>query len=526
MQHTTTMTKHVSSLLCTVLWLALASAVFSVQSVAQSSTVEVQERPGATNFASPYPTKGTPALTRLREVQHQARMESAKPKPTHLYENDQYRLTKRWISGQAVGETYVFEIVIEAKQAIYNVRVLDVIDAGMEHVRSTPAAKDMGGSALSWFFETLAAGESKTIQVQYRATAEGQFQNHLAVSVDNAISIGYRVGLPRLRVTKQGPAVVEMGENATWRVTVVNEGTAPARDVVVEDTFPEGFSGTQSRQNIGVLEPGQTRVVEFVAKATKEGDYRNVASAQFSGGQVPVRGEAPVRVVRSRFDLKLVGTPQSYVFASGKYVVTLTNTGSTTLQNMVVTHVLPDGAEVASPGGASVADRTMTWSVPQLAPGASETLTFTLRGVRPGLTSHTVTALAGGLREQGTVATTWLAVPGLTTKLSDSRDPIQVGEKTVYTISIGNQGQFKPIGTKIVLRLSPELKPVRVIGTEQGQIKGQVVEFPGAQIEAGKDIVIRVEVEGVKAGYGEAVLEVTPDFMERTIINQESTTVF
>jgi uncharacterized repeat protein (TIGR01451 family) len=69
-----------------------------------------------------------------------------------------------------------------------------------------------------------------------------------------------------LSVTKTGPATVNAGENATYTVTVTNEGAFVAHDVIVTDSVSHGsvVSMTPTGGLIGTLQPGQSVTVQVV----------------------------------------------------------------------------------------------------------------------------------------------------------------------------------------------------------------------------------------------------------------------
>lgn len=505
---------------------------------AQNYETELVERPGNTRFANPYPTKGSAALVRVLQMREErAAQEAAEARqsvqqipaqqvPNFNYENDLYRVKKEWLKGTTVGDIYLFRITLVAKQNLYNVRVIDVHDTSLQYRTSKPEGNP-SSDMVSWLFQQMAAGQQLVIDVSFDATQEGEFINQVVVSTDTAFEIAYKVGMPRLELTLDGPRMAELGQDVTWNARVSNVGTSEAKDVVVTDQLPSGFSGSNLERIIGTLEPGTYRDLTFTARSTREGDFTNTAVATSRNIPQGVSASADISVVQSRVSLALEGTPRSYVFARAKYNLTVTNEGSTTLNQIAVNHTLPNFTELVSADGAQINDRLLIWQIPSLEPGAQRTFSFIIKANRPGTTNAYVTlSTARGLTDEATASTDWLAVPGISTSIIDSQDPIQMGETTTYTAKIANQGLFKPVGADMVIRFSPELQPISVSGSVQGTIEGNLVRFPGARIEAGKDIVVRIEVRGAQAGYGDAILEVTPDFMTKTIKSQESTTVY
>ena len=130
------------------------------------------------------------------------------------------------------------------------------------------------------------------------------------------------------------------------------------------------------------------------------------------------------------------------------------------------------------------------------------------------------------IRATSSHQTEWLAVPGVTISITDSKDPIRVGESTAYTIRVRNQGDFEPVSGAVTLEFKDTLIPQTAAGDARGLIDGQTVTFPRTTLEPGKDINLRVTAKGAQIGPGRAVLSFTADFLSEPVINQETTNVY
>jgi uncharacterized repeat protein (TIGR01451 family) len=88
-----------------------------------------------------------------------------------------------------------------------------------------------------------------------------------------------------LSVTKTGPATVNAGANATYTVTVTNDGEFVAHDVIVTDSPSHGqvVSMTPAGGLIGTLQPGQSATVQVVvaipSNVTDGTQFVNTATA-------------------------------------------------------------------------------------------------------------------------------------------------------------------------------------------------------------------------------------------------------
>lgn len=111
---------------------------------------------------------------------------------------------------------------------------------------------------------------------------------------------------PRMVVRKVGPARIRAGATARFRVTVANGGAGAARDVIVADILPAGFSVVRAGSprvrlsagrpgwRIARLEPGASRTFVITVRASSQ--MRGGASCNrvraTAPGAAPVTGQA------------------------------------------------------------------------------------------------------------------------------------------------------------------------------------------------------------------------------------------
>ncbi len=445
-----------------------------------------------------------------------------------IMRTNQIKVTKTVLEPASVGGALKYRISIAALDDVNTVRVTEGIPAGVQFSSATPAAS-LDGDNASWVFPSMRKGQTQNIDVTVKPVTEGDHQICSTVTVDNAFCLNVFSGQPKLEVVKKGPATIELGEVATWTVTVTNNGSAEATNVVVTDTLPDAFKATTSlSQNIGTVTPGETKTVEYSAKAIKQGEFRNHAVASYDGGPA-VAGEssAPIAVVQSGIRVRKTGPAEAYVFKPAKFDITIENTGDTDLKNVRITDILPKGTSVADNGKGRVSGSAIGWMIPSLPAGSSQLISTEIAATRKGESTNTVKVVtANGLEASDSVTTNWLAVPGVTVSITDSKDPIRVLEATTYTIQVKNQGDFEPVSGTVTVKFTESIKPIAVAGDAQGTIDGQTVTFPRTTLEPGKDTNLSITAEGANIGPGRAVLNFSADFLADPIISQEATNVY
>jgi uncharacterized repeat protein (TIGR01451 family) len=452
-----------------------------------------------------------------------------------IFKSNQIKVTKTVLQETSVGGDLIYQIRIEALEDVNNVRVVEAIPSGVQFSSANPPASLSGGNA-SWNFPSMKRGDDQTIRVTVKPTREGDHTICSTVTVDNAFCLDFFAGQPKLDVAKKGPSTIELGEEATWTVTVTNSGSAVASNVVVTDTLPDAFTPTSNlRRSIGDLAPGQTETVTYTAKAVKQGNFQNRAVASYDGSGPDGEGSAgsspaassPIAVVQSGIRVRKTGPDEAYVFKPEVFEITIENTGDTDLKNVRITDILPKGATVADNGRGRVSGNAIGWMIPNLPAGSSQLISTRVAATRKGESTNTVKLLAAnGLEASDSVTTNWLAVPGVTVSITDSKDPVQEGESVTYTLQVKNQGDFEPVTGTVTVRFSEGIKPTAVAGDAQGKIDGQTVTFPRTTLEPGKDTDLSITAEGARIGSGRAVMEFSADFLADPVISQESTNIY
>lgn len=516
--------------------LGIAAVAFSAHSTAQAqvSTGGLQN--------PPYPTKDfgrtvsvshrTTATAEDRSAPEQAPTVQTAETPSSSssarasYSNDLFRVTKEQVSGSRVGGEFAYRINVEALRDIANLRVDETLADSVSLVSTTPEAS-VDGSTLSWSVPSLNRGETRSFDVVVIPSQDGEFSVCSVVTADPRLCITMIAGSPQLTIEKTGPAASELNESVNWVITVTNTGTATAQNVVVNDTLPNGFNanGPVSHE-VGSLRPGESRQIQVAAVGTQTGDFVNTASANFEGGE-PVQASAPIAIVESRVAINKEGPAEEFIYKPVPYTITVTNEGTTTLRNLVVQDVMPAETQLIESGNGAVQGNTITWTIPSLASGESVSYNVRLTSSQPQTTVNRATVQTeSGLRADSEVTTIWHGVPGVHLEVSDSRDPITVGSRTVYTLTVKNQGQFRPVDSLLRFTLTDNIRPISTSGNVPGLIEGQVVTFPSATLQPGQDLVLRVTAEAVAPGIGVGTLELEAEFLGRTIRSEEPTNVY
>lgn len=443
-----------------------------------------------------------------------------------------FEVSKDIIQTAAVGGVFKYLIRIEAKDDLKNVRLKETFPDTVNFTSATPSGS-FREDQVSWHFPAIAKGDSKEIRITASPETEGNHQICSTVTADTTFCLNLFSGQPKLAIVKKGPPTVELGEEISWTVSVSNDGSSTAADVVVTDTVPDGFSPAgEIRKSIGDLAPGETKSVVYTAEAVRQGRFNNRAVATYTGenekssGTSPV-ADTPVTVVRSAIRVSKTGPEEAYVFKPVIFDISIENVGDTDLENVRITNILPEGAAVTDHGRGRVSGNAIGWVIPKLPAGSGQLIQTKIMATRKGPSTNTVNILSqNGLEASDSIVTNWLAVPGVTIDITDNKDPIREGEPVIYTIQVRNQGNFEPVSGIVSISFNDSIRPISVAGDARGSIEGQTVTFPRTTLEPGKDTTLRITAQGAKIGPGRADMSFSADFLSNPIINQESTNVY
>ncbi|MBT3201443.1 MAG: DUF11 domain-containing protein [Phycisphaerales bacterium] len=447
-------------------------------------------------------------------------------------------ITKTAPATAVIGESFVYPIRVTnpAKVAANNVVLTDVLPAGIAYVSSAPKAT-VDGQKLTWALGTLAGGAAKSVAVTVKGTRTGTFVNVANVVADDGLQAKAqaptRIIQPALVMTKTAPATALLCDPIPFTITVKNTGDAPAKNVVVTDQFPAGLTGlnggTKAEFSLGTIQPGQSKARKITMKASKVGTYSNAATATGDGGLKATASSKTI--VRVPVLAVTKSAPKvRYVGRAVKYTITVTNNGDAAAKNTVLVETLPvKAAFVSASNGGKLAGGKLTWQLGSLAPKASATVTVALKATSLGDLRSYSTATAYCSKASAESSTIVRGIPAILLECVDIEDPIEVGSKETYIITVTNQGSAD--GTNIVIKCTLPAEQDFVSAAADTKTKataaGKVITFAPLKTLAPKaKAVYRVVTKGVKAGDTRFKVSLTSDQMTSPAEETESTHIF
>ena len=375
-----------------------------------------------------------------------------------------------------VGDVIAFTVTLgnSGPNNATNVRVTDLLPAGLSFVSDTPSQGTYNPTTGLWTVGTVSTTVPQTLLILARVLGPGAQTNTVAVTHSDqfdpntgnntatATETPQQADLSISKtVDKPNPNV---GETITYTITLSDNGPDPATNVQVTDLLPRGlfflgFKATQGIYNpvtglwtVGTVATTVPQTLEILALVTGPVSTVNTATISHADQFDPVIANniATTSTDPLSADLsvtKTVNDPTPNVGETVAYTIVLTNIGPSNATNVTLQDVLPAGLTFVSaePGQGAYNQATSTWTVGSAASGSTALLTIRAMVVSPNPTTNFATITHSdqfdpnlGNNTASTTVTPQQADLFLT-KAVDNSAP-NVGDTITYTVTVGDHG--------------------------------------------------------------------------------------
>jgi uncharacterized repeat protein (TIGR01451 family) len=306
---------------------------------------------------------------------------------------------------------------------------------------------------------------------------------------------------PSVSISKSvDTAKARQGDTVNYTITVSNDSSIPASNVVVSDMLPSGLSyvssspagaasGNSMSWSLGTLSGSQSINVQARVTAT-EGTITNCAE---------VRGDCEVSD-RDCVDFQ-VGTPvisiekecPDRVTACDtiNYTLVVRNSGSYAAENVEITDQLPDG--IVTENGR----RTVVVPVGRLEPGQARRAPFTARAERAGTFTNTATVTADGGLSDSASCTTVVTQPVLSV-IKTGPSLRYLGRPATWDITVTNSGDVAANNTMLTDNLPAGVQFGSA--SDNGSASGGTVTWNLGTLQPGASRTVSVDVTCNSAG--------------------------
>jgi uncharacterized repeat protein (TIGR01451 family) len=383
---------------------------------------------------------------------------------------------------------------------------------------------------VTWSFAALKASEEHVIHIKLVPSRRGDLATTAVVRFASAASNTFSVEEPLLALALRGPKELMVGDPATQTITINNPGTGVAHNVAIEAHLSKGLQAPRSEQlivQVGSLNPGESRVVRLPLIAVVGGEQEITIHAS-AGGDLHRQLASKIHVVAPSIKVALDGPSFRYVGRKAHYVATVTNDGGAPLNNVRVTHVVPEGFRFARADHAGEWDessRTVTWNIEHLDVHQSTPVKVELVTTQIGRCTHSVAAVSEqGARCELKLDTTVDGVASLEVEILKQSDPVEVGVETGFEIHVRNDGSKAAENVTVACDLPSVLEVVRTEGaTSVADTKDQLIFHPLQHLDPGKAAIYRVHVRARAEGNHRFGVRLTADSIKDPLTYTELT---
>lgn len=432
------------------------------------------------------------------------------------------------------GKEFAYYVTVSnpQKKDLHEVKVHEELPSNFNLRGTAPQAKQ-SGNVLMWDIGTLKAGEAKKMKVVGTAVSTGDMMSCTEVTYKPPqVCLTVNAINPQIQLTKSGPSESILCDAITYKLVAKNVGSGAACDVEITDTLPDGMKtldGESSRTyRVARLEPGQSKEWTIQTRVSKTGTFVNRAYAKgpsiadASSNQVATTVTTPVLIVtKNAPDVRYVGRPI-------KYDITVSNNGDAEAKNTVLRETFSKNVQFVSASHDGKVDGSeVMWNLGTIPIGQSKTVELTVKANSTGPVSASAKARAYCGAGEADIATEVKGIPAILLETVDVADPIEVGAKETYVITVTNQGSSVGTNIQIVSMLPAEQKYVSSEGPTEAKVDGKTVTFaPLKTLQPGRQAVWKVHTEGTGEGDSRFRTQLTSDQMTSPAEESESTHIY
>ncbi len=445
------------------------------------------------------------------------------------------RLDKTVPKEAELNRTFDYFIIITnlTETMLTDIVVNEELSDNFKFTRSNPAArKDV--NKLVWEIKSLGPKASKRITISGEATNTDPLEHCTTVETPVIPACAdIRIVQPRLELMRIAPPEVLLCEPIPVIFVVTNSGTGSAQDVTIVDALPAGLRTIDGKSklvlDVGILPEGQSRQFSAELRASKTGKYVSKAVASSITGLSAESAETTTIVSLPVLTIANKGPRQAYLGRIITYEITVANRSDVPAKNTVIEDSIPEGiTSIEASEGAKLSGSKLVWELGTLAPGTYKNVRVSYMPTEAGTLTNGATATAYCSEAvTASVETRVTGISAVSLEVVDIDDPVKIGGRTTYVISVTNQVSAAATNVRIACVLENNVQYVSSAGATAGSIEGQIVKFfPLSSLEPKAKAAWRVVVAAVKPGDVRFKVVLNVDQLTRPVEETESTHLY
>ena len=403
-------------------------------------------------------------------------------------------------------------------------------------ISTNPQANE-SPNKLSWSIDSLGPKANRQITISGMADYAEPMKYSTTVQTPVIPAVAtVEVIQPSLRLVKNVPSEAMLCDLIPVKYVITNNGTGTVTHVRILDTLPPGLRTTDGKGEIsidaGTLSENQSHEYTVELRAAKIGTYTSKATANsLDMGIQADSAETSTVVSQPVLTITKSGPEHIYIGRTVTYEIIVSNKSAVTAKDVVVEDTLPDGvSSVKATSGAQLSNSNtkLTWKLNSLSPNTSETYRVSYTPTLPGTITNDATAKAYCAQTvSASMKTIVTGIPAVNLEVTDLDDPVRIGNRVTYMITVTNQGSAPLTNILISCILESNLKYVSSAGATSGSMEGDRLRFlPLGTLAPQEKAVWRVHVTAVSPGDVRFKVIMNSDELTRPVEQTEATYLY
>jgi uncharacterized repeat protein (TIGR01451 family) len=435
-----------------------------------------------------------------------------------------------------VGKPFEYTLHVTNRTGCYfsDVMVLEKFPERYEMLKASPEPTKVSGSTAEWTVGELGPKEVKIFTIRGTAQEMSPILACTRATYVPMLCLGPETTVSGLKLTLEAPGQAMVCDGITGKIKIENTGAEPVEGIHISQALPEGLTTAEGKNSLeihaGKLAGRETKTFDVKLKAQKAGSYPHKVRAVASNGLSVLA--APVTTVVKQPVLKIAMSGPEKVFMprDADFKITVENIGNADCANTAVTVKIPAGMKFvsASNGGSLVGDN-VAWALGALAASKSVTLSLTCKSTTSGPAQMTTSAKGACCQEVSTAAKIDVqGIPAILLETIDMEDPIQVGGKEKFRVTVTNQGSAPDAHIVLKINLEKNFDYISSSGPTQAKAESaKTIEFaPLASLAPGQKANWEILAKAAEEGDHRASFSVKSDALGRSVEKDESTRVY
>jgi uncharacterized repeat protein (TIGR01451 family) len=386
-------------------------------------------------------------------------------------------------SGVSAGTDVEYKITVENKSQApaHHVKVTDPIPDGTQLVdeKTDPLPTEKDAKHVAWELGTLKPGETRNIRVGFRPLKEGMetIDNIARVQFEHGQKVRTVLKRPQLVVRKTSVKHALEGASIACTLVVENTGEVEIVNIEVNDELFQGLHFVDEADRgkpvktwkIPSLAPKQKQEFTYNVAGDKAGALTSHVLAKAERGAL-ASFDWKVNVGPSPVAVKIEGPKQLYLNYPATYQVSVHYKGADPLDNVVLSFPLLKGMKIvrATPGSQSFKDRVQ-WPVSKLMAGETRNFSISVEMANVGTVPVSAQVFWHGPTQIDEVTTEFMGAVALHLALQQPSNPVRVGDKVRYTLTVSNSGTAPAKNVKLIVTYPVSQFAMDVDGTDGKQ---------------------------------------------------------